>query len=510
MNEQRYHPLWMLHELWNLLREIVSFILFYFVVIRNSDLWLFTYGKYFVLVYFAVRLIAIPVQWYISTYQVSSHAITIRRKGLGEQKQTVPFSKVQHVHRKKKLFHKWTGTTSMKLEVASQEDKTVDFKVLKLEDADWLEGLLVHTAAQDESENEVEEIKAEEVISPAEEVESEASYIEEIEESRHVHFTPSMNHIKKATFSSFSFLAVIPIFGSLLSKFEKGTGKTIVFSDFLNSYGDTWWKLSLWGIAAVLACLVGGFIWTYIRYSRHEISSDSEGIYIKKGFFEETSFSISKKQVQAVEFRQTFIKRLLSLTEVKLISAGGEEEGEEINKLYPFLTVQEAERLVQELLPDYKVSNQMHRLPRRALILRLLTPSWVWIIATPLLYFFAPYGLSEYWAWLSGVLLLLVITSRVLDVRYSEYTINGSLFQVKKGGFYTKCLLVKRNKIEEMEKSANIFQKWVGLASLSTTVRANPVQVVKVDDLPSHWTHSFEGWYLQRGEEVERLPADSA
>lgn len=499
MNEERYHRLWMLHELWKLSKEMISFLIF-FLFAKDSDFWLLHYGKFVFLLYFVCRLILIPVQWYTRTYQVKDGSIHLQRRGISRHKQMVPFSKVQYVRRTQNLFHKWTGTTSMKLEIASDHEEAIEFNVLTLQDADWIEGLVADATTQPVTEpREVEEVEDE----PLEEVASEG-----IGESRHLHFEPTRKHIQKATFSSFSFIAVLPIFVSLVSKFEQLTGKEILITDLLENYGDTWWKLTFFGLVAVLLSLIGGYIWTYIRYSRYEISTDSEKIYIKKGFFEESTFSISKKRVQAIEFNQTFIKRLLSLTEVKLISAGSDEE-KEINKLYPFLSVQDAEKLVRELLPEYEMTGHMHRLPRRALLLRLMTPSWLWLVATPLLYFFTPFGLSEYWWGLSGVLLLLVVTSRVLNVYQSGYAINHSFYQVKTGGFQTKCILFKRNKIEEVERSVNFIQRWAGLASLSTTIRANPVQVVKMDDLPAPWTRHFQDWYLQRTEEVKHLSADN-
>src|SRR5690606_41434165 len=52
-----------------------------------------------------------------------------------------------------------------------------------------------------------------------------------------------------------------------------------------------------------------------------------------------------------------------------------------VNSLYPFLPVEKAYQLIEELLPIYQINSRLERLPRIALWLRLLRPSWFFVIA---------------------------------------------------------------------------------------------------------------------------------
>ena len=83
----------------------------------------------------------------------------------------------------------------------------------------------------------------------------------------------------------------------------------------------------------------------------------------------ESTFSILKDKVQAIEITQTTMKRLLGLAEIKLISAGSiGEEKLETNSLYPFLPVKRAYEMIQEILPSYEVTQTMNRLTEKIIL----------------------------------------------------------------------------------------------------------------------------------------------
>ena len=103
----------------------------------------------------------------------------------------------------------------------------------------------------------------------------------------------------------------------------------------------------------------------------------------------ESAFTITKDNVQAIEIRQSAIKRLLGLAEIKVISAGGVGEGVlEPNSLYPFLPIKRAYEMIHEILPSYEVIANDGATSEKSFWIRMLKPSWFWIITTLALYIF--------------------------------------------------------------------------------------------------------------------------
>ena len=94
----------------------------------------------------------------------------------------------------------------------------------------------------------------------------------------------------------------------------------------------------------------------------------------------------------------------------------------------------------------------MERLPRKSFWIRMLKPSWFWIITTlALLYFKPPIRDIEHTLWIISVgLLLIIIVIRFLDYFNTRYTLNEEFIQFKTGSFETTVFISKRTKIIEI------------------------------------------------------------
>ncbi|WP_100013161.1 PH domain-containing protein [Lentibacillus sediminis] len=490
---RRYHPVQIIYDLWQLIKNSFFFILILFVFQAGSDAWWVTYGKYALLAIIVLRILYIFLKWLTHKYALTATAFELTEGIFSKKRKTVPYAKVQHIKRETKLFHRIFRVTSITFETGSQgEESAVTFHVVSREEADRLE-------------KEVSQ-RSSDVIEVDETEETEESELPAVEPDRTVHFHPTKKDVIKASFTSLSFLAVIPIGGSLLSKLEDTFQMEQQTEGFFSAIFQNWWLIVISAVILLVLLIAGGMIWTFIKYGKYEIASDQEKVYITKGVLEETPFSITKQNVQAIKIEQSLMKRILGLAEVKLVCAGGMgEDSADVNSLYPFLPVRKAHQLIVEILRTYEITDSMQRLPRKAFWLRMLTPSWFWIIATVILYFWKPdfLGLSEYWWALSIVLLILVVISRVLDYKHTSYTINDQFIQLRSGGFTTSFFLSKRNRLIEVGASRSIFQKKMGLASLAVVNRAKPVLHSTIADVPDEWADTFFAWYKGRRRELE-------
>ncbi|MBY7144948.1 PH domain-containing protein [Virgibacillus sp. NKC19-3] len=498
MEEKRHHPLTILYDIWELIKNSFFFIILLFVIQGDSDFWLITYGRMAFIVIFGLVLLYIPIKWLTRTYIFDETSLQLQRKFFTTTKQTIPYTKIQHVKRKTKVFHRLFNMTSLTVETSIQGDGgTVNFDVLTPKEATQIEER-IQGKVQGEEGNDSAGIVLSDSVEANPEQQREAGVT--------VHFTPTKRDTLKASFTSFSFIAVIPIAGSFISQTEQMFRVDGEVEGFFSSILGSWWMISLFLLVVVLLAIGAGVIWTMLRYGKYEIASDSEKIYITKGMLEESYFSITKDNVQAVSVEQSFMKRMLGLAEVKLTSAGGMGEDDlEINTLYPFLPVKRAYAMITELLPAYQVCQTMERLPRRTFWLRMLMPSWFWIIVTAVLYFTKAdfFGVEQSWWIISIILLVLIMVSRILNYVHSRYVLNDQFVQFKTGGFTTSLFLSKRNKIIEVQATRNILQKKLGLASLVTVNRAKPVEHTEMKDVPVGWASAFYKWYMARNKEVE-------
>ncbi|MBS4192786.1 PH domain-containing protein [Bacillus sp. FJAT-49705] len=497
---KRYNPLLILFDLWLLIKNSIFFVIFLFVIKAGSESTFITYGRIIFFLAFGLTIISIILKWLTHKYELDDRSFHLYKGIFSKSERTIPFSKIQNINRHTSLFHRIFKVTSINFETGmAGEDAAVKFEVISQKEADRMEAHMTSAVRDD---------LATILPSDEEDISYSAMEVKEGKSNRIIHFKPTKNDILKASFTSLSFLVLIPLLSSLYFKIneifhveDKAEG---IFEKLIGS----WWMVTIVFIVLIIASATFGIVRTFLKYGKYEISSDHDRIYIIKGVIDEAAFSIAKEKVQAIEIEQSFLKRVLGLAEVKLTSAGSLSSGEdthEINSLYPFLPIKRAYELVSEILPYYEVTHKMDRLPQKSLLVRMFMPSWLWIIATIILFYFKPAVLKLEQAWwiLSVGLFIIIVVLRLLDFFNTRYILNDHFIQFKKGSLTTSLFVSKRDKIIEVEVTRNIFQKLLGLASIGTINRAKPVHHAGVDDVPLELADSFYKWYMGRRNEIE-------
>lgn len=497
---KRYHPLVMLLGVWKLGKSSIYFFILLFVLKMGSHSKTVTYGRWALLLIVGAGLITIVWRWLNRRYEVDDTSFHLYQGFFIKSKRAVPFAKIQNVNRHISLFHQIFQVTSIRFETGMEgDDSAVEFSVISRAEADRLERL-----ATGETGNDL--VCAEEGKDTAAGESVEETTIRHPE--RTLHFSPTRKDLIKASFTSLSFLVLIPVLYSVYDKVKDFANVDVEkeAKGLLTAILGSWWIGFLVISVLILVSIGLGIAKTMYKYGKYEISSDSDRIYISKGLLEKTAFSISKDKVQAIEIKQSFMKRLLGLAEVKLTTAGhlGEEK-EEVNSLYPFLPLKQAYSIVSEILPAYEITSEMEALPRKSLWARMVRPSWIWIIATGLLIYFKPslFGWKPAWWLLSVVLLIWIVASRYFNYLFTRYIIRDQFIQFRTGGFTSNLFVSKREKIVEIKVTRSYIQRRFGLASIYSVNRARPIQHHEVHDIPLEAAEAFYTWYMERMQEIK-------
>jgi putative membrane protein len=500
--ENRHHPLIILLDLYQLVKGSVFIAFFLFVIKFGSDAAYVKYGRLAFFLFLAVSAVAIVLKWLTKTYKLDGTSFELKEGIFTKTNQTIPFSKVQNVNYRTSLFHRIFNLTSIRFETGmAGADSAVEFKVIRKGEAEKLEQLVSRF-----QEEEAAEVPLPPLI--AEDKEEDKATEHAAPSPRTVHFTPGKRDIILASFTSLSFFVLFSAILSIYFKIDEVFDLDKQAQGLLAKLMDSEILLAAIIALLLLASTAIGVARTYLKYGKYEISSDRERIYIVQGVLDESRFSILKERVQAIEVKQPLIKRLLGLAEVKLTSAGGVSLGEdspEISTLYPFLPVKRSYDMISEILPKYEVTREMKRLPKKSFWIRLLKPSWLWILATAGLFWFKPEILHVEQAWwiLSAALLITIGLLRILDYWNTRYTLNSQFIQMKTGSLSTSLFISKREKVIEVSVSSNPFQKRLGLASIETVNRAKPVLHTSLDDVPKEMAADLYEWYLGRGRDIE-------
>ncbi|SCW80015.1 putative membrane protein [Paenibacillus tianmuensis] len=493
---KRYHPLTIVLKLWKLVKVSFVIAMYLFVIKFGSDSTFLIYGRIAFFVLIGVSVLVILLKWMTHKYKLDDASFHLYEGVFTKSGRTIPFAKIQNVNRHRTLFHRLFNVTSIRFETGlTGEEAAVEFEVISLVEADNMEKHATSPVPDEPATAHDGEAAAE-------------SYAEAVNPRRIVHFKPTKKDVVRASFTSLSFLVLIPLLASFYSKIDEIFPMKQEAKGLFSILKESWWIAAILLVVLIVVSVAFGIARTFVKYGKYEISSDSDRIYITKGLIDETVFSILKQRVQAVEITQSVLKRLLGLAEVKLISAGGLGDGEdelEISTLYPFLPVQRAYEMISEILPAYEVTREMKRLPAKSLWVRMLRPSWLWILSTAALFYFKPrlLGFEQTWWVLSVVLLIWIFVSRWLDYTNTRYVLKDNFIQFKTGSLTTALFVSKREKILEVKVTRSVVQKWLGLASIGTMNRAKPVRHAGIDDAPVELAESFVKWYMGRRKEIK-------
>ncbi|WP_338752641.1 PH domain-containing protein [Bacillus sp. FJAT-52991] len=484
---KKLHPLKMVLDLWKVIKENAFFFLFLFILNFNSDKTYIEVLQIAFIVYVLGRVLWSVLDWFTYKYEIKGNTIYIHSGIFSKSYRTVPFSKVQNIQRRTTVFHKLFHVTSMTLETATAGDESsVTIDALLIKEADQLEQRVNMVRARESLVNEELELDLDR--------EEESEVAAPVAESRVIHFTPTKSDLLKASFTSLSFLILIPLF----FKFIDILPIEALAEDFFERISKSWWLISVVIVALVILSVVIGMIHTFVKYGKYEISSSDQTIYINKGVLEESAFSIQKEKVQAVVITQSFMKRLLGFAEVQLISAGQTaSESVETNSLYPFLPIQRAYEMIAEILPAYHVEENMEKLTKQALWIRMIRHSVFWVIVIAAVLYFKP----SYW-YIPVALTVFVYLVKVLNCRNSRYRMTDGFIQMKTGAFSTSLFITKRSKVIEIEATQSKLQRLFGLATIKTVNRAQPIHHEELDDVPAEVADEFYSWYAVRTNEV--------
>lgn len=474
----------MIFDLWKMIKNISFVFVFLFILKYSSESMFIYYLRLAFFAYIIYSPISYLFKWRAYKYVFKDNAVHIYEGVFIKQHRSVPLKKVQNIQKKTTIFHRIFAVTSITLETgADGEEASVKFDVISRGEADEIERAIP--------------ISMEEVAYAADAnvLDDEGTGFErtKTELKRTIHFSPIKRDVIKAVFTSLSFLAFVPIVFSFIYKLDEIFELQADLKGIYHTLSGHWWMIALLVILLMVIAIVYGMISTFIKYGKYEISSDQEQIFIKKGVLAENAFSIRKGNVQAVQITQSLMKRILGLAEVKLISAGSLGEGlSDTNSLYPFLPVNRAYSMVEELLPDFRVDSTLNKLPRKSFIVRMLHIPWFVIIATILILIFKP-GL---W-FLTIIFCLFVYILRMLNYWNTGFKIDDHFIYFKSGSLETDVFITKRDKIIEIAVTRTRLQRMYGLATIQTVNRSKPVHHSEVQDIPTGVADNFYHWYSE-------------
>ncbi|WP_382359287.1 PH domain-containing protein [Lentibacillus kimchii] len=476
------HPLWMLFSFISSIKELILIVVFFIVIIGiNFDSIYAKLGIAVMIFYLVYKPISIILDWRHFEYFFTDNEICINEGRFIKKKRFIPLDYIQGINRKTTVFYRVFGLTTLLINAGSSiNDSSIKLKAISNEEATRIQAFLDQFDSLKNKSEQNEQIPADPT--------SKHSFKEN-------HYKITSKEMFIASIISLRFIIFIAVIYSVYAEIAN----YISVDNYINaviSFFQQSWPLTLLGIVALLALsLVYGISKTYLQYRNFTVSSDLNRIFIQKGLFNTTEFSIPKEKVQAINLHATFIQRAFRFVRVKMVSVSDmdEEEMKTSNTLFPFIKKDRATLLISEILPEFTVELEMISIPRKAIFMKLVRSSYLWIAGPAVIISFWP----ELW-YIALSLFVIVITSQLISSFQSKYKLNPPFIQFQRGGFLTRLFVTKRTKIEELKITESLLQQKLGLASVQISTRASPIKLAKISDIPKDVALQYYQWYANQ------------
>ncbi len=479
MNQQknnlakRQHPLWMFTRFIQVITQ--SILPFFFVIIVSPMHHEFPWIKYAVLLFvafFFFRLFVIYFEWKNYTYLVTDTNLIINDGRLVSKKRYIPLNRIQSVQQTTPFIQKLIDLTTLNIVTGtSGENASIKISMLSLKEAELLQKQLERYINQ----------------------ETHSRPSENKQDNRTLRYQMSFMEIFLFSITSLYFLAFIPIFFSLYTRVDNLINLETVTVSLYETFKRSLLLVFVLLFLAFFISFIIGLIITYLKYGNYTVSTDNKRIYIKRGVLSTSHFTIPKEKVNGILIKKSFFRRLFGICEVQLVTLGDvfEEEDSTTDILFPFINKKRAQRLISDVLPDYKIQTEMKGLPAQALFLNLISPSYLLVILTVLIFYFWP----EFW-FVPLIYLGFLMIQRIIKHYNSKYYYDESFIQIQTGSFSNELFVTKRSSIDEISFKQSWLEKALNVRSLLTFTRAKPLHLSAINHLPKHIADDLYTWYI--------------
>ncbi|KZM52580.1 PH domain-containing protein [Aeribacillus sp. FSL K6-1121] len=471
---KRLPPLWVFLKTVKAIRDTIFLSIFLKFFINYIPVH-FDYVKWLMIPYLMYQFVSILLEWKHFGYLLTGKELFVEKGRFIKVHRHIPLERIQGINEFTPLFYRLFGFTILLLDTGTggdKKDSSIKLEMLSSKEAERIKNYLItygnlkleNLKKGSDTENDVEETL------------------------RRLHYEISKKEIIIGSVTSLKALLFFTFIYSIYSDVKQFFSIEEQIDQILSFFLSSWWMI-LSGLFILFILSTGyGILKTYIQYGEYKVFSDSNRIYIKKGKVNYTEFSIPKEKIQAINISTTFLKKIFGIVKVRIIITNDEdEEVKTSNVLFPFINENKAKDLIAGILPEFRINQNMNRIPKSSVIIKILRTSYIWIIISLLIHFFAP----SFW-YLAITVIILTLISQILNGMFSSYSFKGKNIQIKKYSLFSiKLFITSRAKIEEVKLTENFLQRIFRLSSLIIVTRENPAKIIRILDIPSEASKTF-------------------
>ena len=390
-------------------------------------------------------------KYFSQTYQISSEKIILYRGFFRKRETDIPYERIQTIKQRQWFFFKPFGVIQLLIETAGGESTQAEASMpaVNIEVWEWIEKY----RQGDQPESEIH-----------------SAGLEMQKESSSADYTVTNSQIVLFALTDLSIIATLIAVIIFISEFipENWITTTTSMAESLLRAG---WlaSLSILFVSLVFVMLLS-LLRTFIQYYNFQVNRTNQTLTIESGLFERKIQKIPVEKIQGLKIRQQPVRKLLGISTVELLLAGGQEaEGESgiVKKLYilPIISDHQLYETLSELLPEWNFTRPEIKFVSR----KKLWYFWKW----KLLFIPIAAGLAflNYWLALAAVaVMFILLLNSWLEEQHQGYQIQTAhRICIQNIEWFSKVqTFVERQKVQSFSEQTTrwLFPKQIGHINL--------------------------------------------
>ncbi|SFQ38334.1 putative membrane protein [Desemzia incerta] len=444
---KRFHPLAVFIYLFKGLKSWSFAVL---LLVFNGEL-MTLFGLIALSAIVLLSLIQALWKYFSQTYQISSEKIILYRGVFRKRETDIPYERIQTIKQRQWFFFKPFGVIQLLIETAGGESTQAEASMpaVNIEVWEWIEKY----RQGDQPESEIH-----------------SAGLEMQKESSSADYTVTNSQIVLFALTDLSIMATLIAVIIFISEFipENWITTTTSMAESLLRAG---WlaSLSILFVSLVFVMLLS-LLRTFIQYYNFQVNRTNQTLTIESGLFERKIQKIPVEKIQGLKIRQQPVRKLLGISTVELLLAGGQEaEGESgiVKKLYilPIISDHQLYETLSELLPEWNFTRPEIKFVSR----KKLWYFWKW----KLLFIPIAAGLAflNYWLALAAVaVMFILLLNSWLEEQHQGYQIQTAhRICIQNIEWFSKVqTFVERQKVQSFSEQTTrwLFPKQIGHINL--------------------------------------------
>jgi putative membrane protein len=452
--EQRLHPLSFLFSLLMQLRQFALPLVVLLFTGRRSDTDLYALVG---VVFLAGYSIA---QYFTYRYRIEADAIVVRSGVFQRSLRHIPFARIQNVSLHQNVLHRLFKVAEVRLESAGSAKPEAQMRVLRLRDAQALEG----------------QIRAGGPVAPA--AAAVAGQAPAPAGERLLLALPLAEVLRHGLVNNRGMLIVGAAFATLTQAGDNLVGKFFgALGSWLSGHAGAL-HLSVLAIAGaalllLVAVLVGlrvlGVVWSLLQFHGFRLTEGDGRLSVERGLLTRVRSSLPRHRIQAWSLHEGILHRWLGRRSLRVDSAvveAGHGDKRALKDLAPIATPEKIDELVLGLLPARSAAPAWplpgwQPLHPRAWLRRLLAPTLLLVpVALALAAWRSPQAL-----WALALLAPLAWLARNW-ARHSAWVVGDGMVAARSGWLDRHWRFAETRKLQALELRQSPLDRRFGMATL--------------------------------------------